>query len=601
MESGDVQSAVCEVALGAEGCACWQHPFRGTDIRMHSAQLRHLSDEALLRIKSNPKSEIGGILWGRIIDNAVIIEDAQSIPSNGALYNATPSDALNLEQAIRHNRPDGLELVGYFRSHIRDGLCLSAQDQDFITKYLRNPEYVFLLIRPYEMGISVGAFFFWQNGQLQTDGSDLEVPFLALEHHPAVKSESGDHGEKLRLSAPEQQQDRLIPPLHENAAADSSPERWIPEQPRKSPSRSTKRPGLVLICVACLIAIAGATGTVAYFAFPMLKTRVLESTSPAAINPVFGLKVTRGTDGQLDLIWNRSVLERLRAQQASLTITDGSNSKRLTIDSAQLHSGTLTYFPSGSDIQFRLEITLNAGHSVAESVRVILPHATPGTPPAFGEQVIRAERASDSEKQPAVHTNLDSSRAMRTGRTSFKAPAYISPAEVLNSRSDSEQPHAPDLKVDLAAATYATLPSSLPALPEPPLRLPAQASSNASARNVIPTKPPVTKPVTPTTSAIHSINTYTPPRPVREVKPDITSMRYALPAQNGKVEVQVTIDESGHVTNAWPVYSIGKPNSLLANAAIAAARRWIFEPATLHGKPVAAEHRIVFDFRQESQ
>jgi TonB family protein len=333
----------------------------------------------------------------------------------------------------------------------------------------------------------------------------------------------------------------------------------------------------------------------------MLKTRVLESTGPVAMNPVFGLKVARGTDGQLDLIWNRSVLERVRAQQASLTITDGSISKRLTIDSTQLHSGTLTYFPSGSDIQFRLEISLNAGHSLAESVRVILPHATPGTPPAFAEQVIQRRRASDSEKQPVVPTNLGSTRAMMTGRASFKAPAYISPAEILNSQSDSEQPHAPDLKVDLAAATYATLPSSFSALPAPPPRLPAQVSSTAPSKNAIPTKPPVAKPVTLTSSVIHSINTYVPPQPVRQVKPDMASMRYALPAQTGKVEVQVTIDESGHVTDAWPVYSIGKPNSLLANAAMAAARQWIFKPATLHGKPVVAEHRIVFDFRQESQ
>jgi TonB family protein len=80
--------------------------------------------------------------------------------------------------------------------------------------------------------------------------------------------------------------------------------------------------------------------------------------------------------------------------------------------------------------------------------------------------------------------------------------------------------------------------------------------------------------------------------------PDTKLVGSTLIAQSGgKVEVQVTIDESGHVKNAWLVHSAGKANSLLANVAVTAARQWIFQPATLHGKPVTAEHLIVFDFQ----
>lgn len=81
--------------------------------------------------------------------------------------------------------------------------------------------------------------------------------------------------------------------------------------------------------------------------------------------------------------------------------------------------------------------------------------------------------------------------------------------------------------------------------------------------------------------------------------PDVKSFNYALPVQTGKVEVQVNIDESGHVRNVRPVYDAGKANSLLTNAAMTAARQWIFQPATLHGKAVPAEHRIVFDFQNQ--
>jgi hypothetical protein len=153
------------------------------------------------------------MLWGKILGGSVAIEDAQFIHSSGSHYNSTPADARDLEQAIRRNRPDGLELVGYFRSHIRDGLCLSAQDQELITKHLHNPEYIFLLIHPFEMGICVAAFFFWQNGQLQTDGSGLEVPFLALEHDPVAENEmSVDRLEDTELTAaPELLRNRPAP------------------------------------------------------------------------------------------------------------------------------------------------------------------------------------------------------------------------------------------------------------------------------------------------------------------------------------------------------------------------------------------------------
>jgi hypothetical protein len=36
---------------------------------------------------------------------------------------------------------------------------------------------------------------------------------------------------------------------------------------------------------------------------------------------------------------------------------------------------------------------------------------------------------------------------------------------------------------------------------------------------------------------------------------------------------------------------------MLANAALTAARQWIFEPASLRGKHIASEHTIVFQFR----
>jgi outer membrane biosynthesis protein TonB len=39
----------------------------------------------------------------------------------------------------------------------------------------------------------------------------------------------------------------------------------------------------------------------------------------------------------------------------------------------------------------------------------------------------------------------------------------------------------------------------------------------------------------------------------------------------------------------------------LSGAALAAARQWTFQPATLQGEKVESEHTIVFEFRPETQ
>jgi TonB family protein len=83
--------------------------------------------------------------------------------------------------------------------------------------------------------------------------------------------------------------------------------------------------------------------------------------------------------------------------------------------------------------------------------------------------------------------------------------------------------------------------------------------------------------------------------------PDVKLAGRTLASQAGQITVQVTIDESGRVRDARLVETAGKASGLVASAAVTAARQWAFQPATLHGRAVAAEHRIVFDFRSQNQ
>jgi TonB family protein len=72
-------------------------------------------------------------------------------------------------------------------------------------------------------------------------------------------------------------------------------------------------------------------------------------------------------------------------------------------------------------------------------------------------------------------------------------------------------------------------------------------------------------------------------------------------SQVTRVEVAVRIDNTGHVLSAHVLNENGNGKGALSAAALAAARQWTFQPATLQGEKVESEHTIVFEFRPENQ
>jgi len=64
----------------------------------------------------------------------------------------------------------------------------------------------------------------------------------------------------------------------------------------------------------------------------------------------------------------------------------------------------------------------------------------------------------------------------------------------------------------------------------------------------------------------------------------------------GDVQLTATIDEHGIVTD---VESESSPDLLLSTAATAAVYQWRYSPATVNGKPVKSQARIVIRFKKE--
>jgi protein TonB len=90
-------------------------------------------------------------------------------------------------------------------------------------------------------------------------------------------------------------------------------------------------------------------------------------------------------------------------------------------------------------------------------------------------------------------------------------------------------------------------------------------------------------------------NGVTSPAPIREVKPNYTpdAMRLKL---TGEVHLEIVVLEDGTVGAVRVTKSLDRPSGL-DDAAIAAAKKWLFTPGMKDGKAVATRVGLILEFR----
>jgi len=108
-----------------------------------------------------------------------------------------------------------------------------------------------------------------------------------------------------------------------------------------------------------------------------------------------------------------------------------------------------------------------------------------------------------------------------------------------------------------------------------------------------PTPTPVIKPAaTPAPDPVVRLTSaLTQGRALRKAQPPYPTIARQVKAQ-GSVQIQISISESGEVIDA--IVLSGHP--LLRDAALQAAKRWLFQPTELNGRPVRAIGVITFNF-----
>ncbi|MGD0365386.1 MAG: hypothetical protein ABSC93_31270 [Bryobacteraceae bacterium] len=388
----------------------WEETGRGIRIYMHAAMVDRMQAEVSRGAASGPDhgKETGGILLGRVEGGrgktSLFIDDFVAVASahrDGPQYNLSGEETVQLEAALLRaalaecESPAGPSVLGYYRSHIREGLALSPADLLLIDSYFQAPDSVFLLVKAVaNTKACTAGFFFWEDGRIQSEFSSLEVALGRTGDLPGLAEPSNlDFADDLPSD---------LTQLFAEAASPEPPEAVPPEparspaQPAAIPASAPKPPVQPLARVAEAAAPAPPSGTPRIWPAHLLRAATIvlaaaalvisvvtylgaprpprtETTASAGTASMLGLQIERNAPDLL-LTWNRNSAEIVTARRATLNIRDGRVQKIIDLDKAQLADGSFLYTPATDDIQFRLEVYGADDGSVSQSLRVVVPN-----------------------------------------------------------------------------------------------------------------------------------------------------------------------------------------------------------------------------------
>ena len=618
----------------------WAVPQKPLSVRIPFALIDRLEHEAVESFRSlhSRGSEIGGLLWGYISagDPAVVsIDDYEPLEcdySRGPLYRLSDADTGRLERAMEQRRAaNGLVVAGFFRSHTRKGLALDADDLALFQAHFKDPRQVALLIRPFASKASTAGIFIWEDGAVRGEASHLEFPFRSSELTPSNPEEEPSRPvpEAPPPPAPEaaapkpaaraqivpiaSRREIVVPAppsFMEVPAPESAPEK-DPEPVAAAPAPEDNivnvLPGTLFANVeapladglpaairsvkVARLAMAAAAGFVAIvllFIYPgiLLHRGSRPAVSGQQDSSPLALRVEHA-GAELMLTWNRESSIIKGATRAVLSISDGAQHENVDMDLNLLHSGSIEYSPSGSDVVFRMEVTgADQSKTTSESVRILRTRPSPMSEPgqqAAGSTGTPAPAAAKPTGAPSEAAASESASEQEPAAPAEARPT--TPAKQFNAASltqrlrpvrSADMPDAPEV-----STLAATLPLGVSATPAPGLPSAPAAAAPQSASTQAPNAP---KP-NPGNGRVQ------PAQVISRTNPAYPPLARQSGVQ-GEVVLVVVVGTDGKVKDVTLVS--GHP--LLRNAAVAAVKQWTYRPTLLDGKPVESESRIVLTF-----
>jgi hypothetical protein len=395
----------------------WRETDKGIRIYVHSGMIDRLQADVLRGAEAGPDGarEVGGILLGTAYEDRgtpiVIIDDFVPVPcsySGGPLYLLSDADTPGLEAVLLRaalagcESPDAPSILGYYRSHMRDGLSLSSSDLRLIDSYFQTPDNVFLLVKTVAgTKACTAGFFFWEDGGIQSEFSALEValgrtPQSSPRDLGSVTDRSATLDDDLPAALDDVVNDDLPADLTDLFAKAALPESSnVPTPAPKSSDPSPVQPAAQSPAVESVpptqgrttahawrgLLLRAATIVIATVALVISVVNYLSNRPPhqeaASLLPsasMLGLQVEANPPDLL-LKWNRNARVVVAAQRATLSIRDGKLEKTVDLNKIGLARGSYLHKAASEDIQFRLEVYGADNASVAQSIRIALPDA----------------------------------------------------------------------------------------------------------------------------------------------------------------------------------------------------------------------------------
>ncbi len=367
--------------------------------------IRVLVVEGMHRL-SRGGMEVGGVLYGRRAGESLSIQTQRPIEcehARGPSFTLSEKDLAGLERMLgsAQGAAAGLEPLGWYHSHTRNGICLSEEDLKLYNRFFPHPWQIALVLHPEKFGpVTAGFFFRAADGSIRAESSYREFEVLPVKEraevaaatpHAATRvmaaaavAEAGpppppatpvpreaEPPAKLRMPgrtpglAPVRKPPQLQPPrimAAEGRHAPEDPEKLGAFLKRLEPRRNWRTRWIVgaLLCLAAFfLGLASRSW--------WLATNVQQALSLRAFDQ----------GGQLRVEWDRAAAPIVEAQSGVLEIVDGGQQTLIPLDREHLNSGGISYGRRTTDVDVRLKVMGPGGATAREVTRFVGPLAQP--------------------------------------------------------------------------------------------------------------------------------------------------------------------------------------------------------------------------------
>ena len=345
------------------GFYLWEVPGKPVSVYLHYDVVDRLLLEVMRGFGSVPRrgAEVGGLLLGTATRGqklVIRIEDYEPVPCDhlrGPSYVLMDKDGAVFTEKVnrwRQSPERRLHAVGFYRSHTREGLGLSLEDEELFARHFDDSSVV-LLIKPFATRVSTAGFFFRENGTFHGDSTYQEFPFRRRElgggpaGQPAGRFVEAEPIERMDTGNSRQESLGFKPQQDRSNNMDIP----IPSSLTVPPPDTKIRSGWVWIPLSFIFLLLGVL--LGFQAAISLRPRTTASGGPDPY--ALSLSVSRSGDS-LHLKWDQNAPAIRNATRGVLTISDGAYGRTIELDANQLRVGSVLYRRVSDAVTFRLDV-----------------------------------------------------------------------------------------------------------------------------------------------------------------------------------------------------------------------------------------------------